>query len=87
MTKISVVTHGLVNQHNVVRALLKAIDVQFITSDKALANTLIMKLSPIKVAGVRGICEHIIQMKDIAAQLKLLEVDMCGKVTWFLSYF
>ena len=75
-TKISAVIRDSVDQHNDVRALLKAIDKQFVTSDKALASTLIMKLSSIKLINVKGVCEHIMQMRDITAQLKLLEVDM-----------
>jgi len=41
-TKISAKIHGSVDQHEKVRDLLKAIDDQFITSDKALASTLII---------------------------------------------
>ncbi|RVW78971.1 hypothetical protein CK203_052353 [Vitis vinifera] len=52
-----------VNQHNNVKALLKAIDEQFVTSDKAL---------------------HIMQRRDIAAQLKTLEVEMSDS---FLVHF
>ena len=55
---ISVGIHGSVEHHSNVRALLKAIDMQFTTSDKTLASTLIM------------------EMRDIIAQLKALEVHM-----------
>ncbi|XP_006489369.1 uncharacterized protein LOC102623108 [Citrus sinensis] len=75
-TKISAAIHGSVDQHNDIRALLKTIDEQFMTSDKALASTLIMKFSSMKLTNVRGVREHILQMRDIAAQLRLLEVDM-----------
>ena len=44
-TKIFFGIHGSVDQHNDVKALLKSIDEQFETSNKALANTLIMKFS------------------------------------------
>ena len=43
-TKISAGICGSVDQHDNVKALLKAIDEQFETSDKALANTLIFIL-------------------------------------------
>ncbi|KAG8377254.1 hypothetical protein BUALT_Bualt08G0009100 [Buddleja alternifolia] len=43
-TKISAGIRGSVDQHKNVRALLKAIDEQFVTSDKALASTLIMRI-------------------------------------------
>jgi len=41
-TNISTSIHSSINQHEKVKDLLKAIDDQFITSDKALASTLIM---------------------------------------------
>ena len=56
--------------------MLKAINDQFVTLDKALANTLIMKFSSIRLTSVKGVHEHIIGMRDIAAQLKKLKVDM-----------
>ncbi|RYE20621.1 MAG: hypothetical protein EOP45_10750 [Sphingobacteriaceae bacterium] len=55
---------------------MKAIDDQFVTSDKALTSTLIMQFSSIKLSGVGGIREYIMRMRDIAAQLKTLEVEM-----------
>ncbi|KAG8378577.1 hypothetical protein BUALT_Bualt07G0000100 [Buddleja alternifolia] len=44
--------------------------------NKALASTLIMRFSTSKLTNVRGVREHIMQMRDIAAQLKTLEVEM-----------
>ena len=75
-TKISTGIRGFVDQHNNVKALLKAIDEQFETSDKALANILIMKFSSLRLTSVRGVREHIIQIRDTEAQLKNLEVEM-----------
>ena len=75
-TNISASIRGCVDQHDNVQALLKAIDEQFKTSDKALASTLIMKFSSMKLITVKGVREHIMQMRDLAAQLKTLEVDM-----------
>jgi len=54
-TKISVGIRGFVDQHEKVRDLLKAIDDQFITSDKALANSLIMKFSSLRLTSVKGV--------------------------------
>ena len=48
-TRISFGICGSVDQHEKVRDLLKAIDEQFITLDKALANTLIMKFSSLRL--------------------------------------
>ena len=75
-TKISAGIRGSVDQHEKVRDLLKAIDDQFVTSEKALASTLIMKFSSLRLTSVKGVREHIMKMRDIAAQLKKLEVDM-----------
>ncbi|RVW67331.1 Retrovirus-related Pol polyprotein from transposon TNT 1-94 [Vitis vinifera] len=75
-TKISDGICGSVDQHDNVKALLKAIDEQFVTSDKELASTLIMKFSSLRLTNVSGVREHIMQMRDIAAQLKTLEVEM-----------
>ncbi|RVW94988.1 hypothetical protein CK203_040082 [Vitis vinifera] len=47
--------------------LLKAIDEQFVTSNKALASTLVMKFSSLRLTDVSGVQEHIMQMRDIAA--------------------
>ena len=66
-TKISAGIRGSVDQHEKVQALLKAIDDQFVTSDKALASTLIMKFSSLRLTSVKGMREHIMQMRDIVA--------------------
>ncbi|KAL6334148.1 hypothetical protein AAG906_004579 [Vitis piasezkii] len=47
---------------------------QFVTSDKALANTLIMKFTSLKLTDIRGVREHIMGMRNIVAQLKKLEI-------------
>ncbi|KAG8372917.1 hypothetical protein BUALT_Bualt12G0116900 [Buddleja alternifolia] len=75
-TKISAGIRGSIDQHKNVSALLKAIDEQFVTSDKALVRTLIMRFSTSNLTNVRGVREHIMQMRDIVAQLKTLEVEM-----------
>ena len=83
-TKITAGIRGSVEQYDKVQELLKAIDEQFITSNKALASTLIMKFSSIRITSVRGVREHIMQMRDIAAQLKKLGIDMSDS---FLVHF
>ena len=75
-TKISAGICVSVNQHENVKALMKPIDGQFETSNKALVSTLIMKFSSLRLTSVRSVRGHIIQMRDIAAQLKNLEVEM-----------
>ncbi|XP_059599018.1 uncharacterized protein LOC132255177 [Vitis vinifera] len=83
-TKISANIRGSIEQHENVRELLKAIDEQFVTSDKALASTLIMKFTSLKLTAIRGVREHIMEMRDIVAQLKKLEVEMSES---FLVHF
>ncbi|RVW95334.1 Retrovirus-related Pol polyprotein from transposon TNT 1-94 [Vitis vinifera] len=83
-TKISAGIRGSIEQHENVRELLKAIDEQFVTSDKALASTLIMKSTSLKLTTIRGVHEHIMEMRDIVAQLKKLEVEMSES---FLVHF
>ena len=61
-TKISTGICDFVYQHEKVWDLLKAIDDQFITSDKALASTLIMKFFSLRLTSVKGVREYIMQM-------------------------
>ncbi|XP_019157425.1 PREDICTED: uncharacterized protein LOC109153990, partial [Ipomoea nil] len=56
------------------KPLLKAIDDNFIESKKVLAITLIMKFRNLRLSTVKGTREHIMQLRDIAAQLKKLEI-------------
>ena len=65
-----------VEQYTKVRELLKEIDKKFKTSEKALTSTLIMKFSSLRLTDIKGVRDHIMQMRDIAAQLKTLEVEM-----------
>lgn len=58
-TKISAGIRGSVDQHDNVKALLKAIDEEFVTSYKALACILIMKFSFLRLTSVRCVREHI----------------------------
>ncbi|KAK4492737.1 hypothetical protein RD792_000056 [Penstemon davidsonii] len=56
--------------------IASAIDEQFESSDKALASTLMAKLSSMRLTGTKGVREHIMKMRDFAAQLKALEDDI-----------
>ena len=51
-TNKSASIHSSVDQHEKVKDLLKAIDGQFVTSDKALASTLIVQFSSLKALKV-----------------------------------
>ena len=83
-TKITSCIRGSVEQYDKVQDLLKSIGEQFVTLDKALTSTLIMKFSSIRITSVRGVREHIMQMRDIVTQLKKLEIDMLES---FLVHF
>ena len=58
-TKIFVGICGPFDQHDNVKVLLKAIDEQFETSDKAFDCTLIIKLSSLRLTNVRDVHKHI----------------------------
>ncbi|XP_021732629.1 uncharacterized protein LOC110699424 [Chenopodium quinoa] len=74
--KICASIRGFVDKHTNVKELIKAIDEQFATSDKALASTLIMQFSSMRLIETKGVRDYIMRMRDIAAQLKDLEVTM-----------
>jgi hypothetical protein len=59
-----------------VKDYLKAIEEQFVSFDKALASTLMNKLSIMKHNKSRSMREHIMEIRDIAAQLKSLEIEI-----------
>ena len=64
--KISAGIRVFVEKIDKVKPLLKAIDDQFVTSDKAVTSTLIMQFSSTKLTGIRGVRDHIKRMRDIA---------------------
>ncbi|XP_059446417.1 uncharacterized protein LOC132177964 [Corylus avellana] len=66
------------------KAFIKAVEEQFVSSDKALASTLMKKLSSKSFHNSRSVREHIMEMRDMAAQLKSLEIDISES---FLVHF
>ena len=66
-TKISASVRGSIGEHENVKSLLKAIDEQFETSDKALVSTLMIRLLSMRLTSIRGVREYIMQMRDIVA--------------------
>lgn len=48
------------------RMFLASVEQQFQTSDKALAGTLMATLTTKKYNGVSGVCEHIMELNNIA---------------------
>ena len=83
-TKITTGIRGFVEQYEKVQDLVKVIGEQFVTLEKALALILIMKFSSICITSVKGVHGHVMQMRDIAAQLKKLWIDMSES---FLVHF
>ena len=67
-----------------VKNYLNAIKQQFETSNKAIASTLMSKLSSMKFTATKGMGEHIMEMRDIAARLKSLEIEISES---FLVHF
>ena len=66
-TKFSIGFHSLIPKCKMFKELLKAIDEQFEPSDKTLASILMAKLLSMKLTSVKGVCEHIMKMRDIVA--------------------
>ncbi|XP_039141224.1 uncharacterized protein LOC120278509 [Dioscorea cayenensis subsp. rotundata] len=71
--RISTSIRGSIPDCAHVRDLLKAIDDQFESSDKAIASTLMTKLLSMKLTSVKSVREHIMSIRDLVAQLKALE--------------
>ena len=75
---------GSIPECDKVKDYIKAIEEQFVSSDKALASTLMNKLSIMKHGKSKSVREHIMEMRDIAAQLKSLEIEISES---FLVHF
>lgn len=82
-TRISASIRGSILECEKIQDLLKVIGEQYETSDKALASTLMVKLSSMKLIGVKGVRKHIMEIRALAAQLKSLEVEISDS---FLVY-
>ncbi|XP_027157958.1 uncharacterized protein LOC113759580 [Coffea eugenioides] len=67
-----------------VKAYVKAIDEQFVSSDKALASTLMKKFASMTLDKSKSVHKQIIEIRDIAAKLKSLKVEISES---FLVHF
>jgi len=83
-THISQSIRGSIPECRTAKELLGAIDEQFVSSDKAQASTLMAKLCSMKLKGTESVRGHIMEMRNIAAQLKALDVDFSES---FLVHF
>lgn len=86
-TKYHVMTsiRGSIPECKNVNKLRMATDEQFDSSDMALASTLVGKLSLMKVTDTKSVCENIMQMRDIAAQLESLKLRY-PRPFWCISF-
>ncbi|XP_019156976.1 PREDICTED: uncharacterized protein LOC109153575 [Ipomoea nil] len=73
-SKIAREIRGPVDEVEEIKLLLKAIDDQFVDANKSLASTLIMKFINMRLSTVKGTRKHIMELRDIAAQLKKLKI-------------
>ncbi|GKV09415.1 hypothetical protein SLEP1_g20923 [Rubroshorea leprosula] len=68
-SSVSKSIRGSIPAMDKIKDFLKAIEEQFGKFDKALANTLMKKLSSMKFDHSKVVREHIMEMRDIAAKL------------------
>ncbi|CAI9753960.1 unnamed protein product [Fraxinus pennsylvanica] len=76
-TKIFAGIRGSVDQHDKVQDLIKVIDDQFFTSEKALASILIIKFSSLKLTSVKGdtlIIVHITPQVQTGVEQPIIEI-------------
>ncbi|KAF7838710.1 Retrovirus-related Pol polyprotein from transposon TNT 1-94 [Senna tora] len=75
-SRIRASIRGSIPDKEKVKDYMQAIDEQFASSDKSLTSTLMAQLSSMKYTGTKAVREHIMQMRDIAAQLKSLDIEI-----------
>nr|XP_017183881.1 uncharacterized protein LOC108171775 [Malus domestica] len=75
-SNVSKSIRGSIPECDKVTDFMKAIEEQFVKSNKALASTLMQKLSGMKYDNSKSVREHIMEMRDIAAQLMSLEIEI-----------
>jgi len=75
---------GSIPECNKATDFMWAVDEQFVSSDKALTSTLMKKLSSKTFDISRSVREHIMEMRDMTAQLKSLEIDISESLVHFI---
>ncbi|KAG7995153.1 hypothetical protein I3843_01G093800, partial [Carya illinoinensis] len=63
---------GSIPEIDKAKAFLKVVEEHLVHSNKALASTLFKKLSSKTFNSTKGVREHIVQMRDMATELKSL---------------
>ncbi|RZB65858.1 hypothetical protein D0Y65_041782 [Glycine soja] len=59
-----------------VKTYMKAIEEQFVRSDKSMSSTIMIKLSSMRFDNSKGVQEHLMEMRAITAKLRPLEVEI-----------
>ncbi|KAF3958077.1 hypothetical protein CMV_016975 [Castanea mollissima] len=59
-----------------IKDFMKAIEEQFVRSDKASTSILMTRFSSKTFYYSKSVCGHIMEMRDMAAQLKFLEIEI-----------
>ncbi|XP_008799659.1 uncharacterized protein LOC103714250 [Phoenix dactylifera] len=67
---------GSIPECQTAHEFMEAVDQQFASSNKALASTLMAKLSSMRYSGSGSIREQIMEMRDIASQLNAIEITI-----------
>jgi hypothetical protein len=67
---------GSIPECSKAKEFLKVVEAQFVSSTKAIASTLMKRLSSQAFDSSKNISVHIMEMRDVAAQLKSLEVEI-----------
>ncbi|PKI52686.1 hypothetical protein CRG98_026922 [Punica granatum] len=75
-SRVSKSIRGAVGEVTRAKDFLKASKEQFAKSDKALASTLMKRLTSKTFDSSKGVRAHITKMRDLAAQLKTLKIDI-----------
>ncbi|XP_020112111.1 uncharacterized protein LOC109726735 [Ananas comosus] len=75
-SRVSKSIRGSIPECNKAKDYLKTIKEQFVSSDKALASMVMKRLSGIKYSRAKGMHEHIIEIRNTVAQLKVLKVEI-----------
>ena len=74
-THVSQSIRGSIPECRTIKELMGAIDEQFVSFDKAQDKTLMEKLCSMRLKGTESVRGHIMEMRDIATQLKALDVN------------
>ena len=83
-SSVSKSIRGAIGDCDTIKDFMHAIEQQFVRSDKAMASTLMKKLTSKTFHNSKGIRAHITEMRDLATQRKDLKIDISES---FLVHF